>query len=812
MSKESEYCFETRRLTQLLHEQLPDSEESHVLRHVGTCPDCQRALEAIAADQGLWSDLRKHLVRTVTGPQIGEGDHVERADKAYLDRLVEYLGPTDRPDMLGRVANYEVCGLVGYGSTGSVVKAFDSALNRYVAIKILSPTYSHHGPARRRFEREARAAAAVSHEHVVPIYAVDEFRGSPYFVMQYVSGGSLQQRIDREGPLGAVEVVRIGMQVSSGLAAAHAQGIVHRDVKPANVMLHNSVDRVMVTDFGLARVADEAGMTQSGVIAGTPQFMSPEQARGEAIDHRSDLFSLGSLMYAASTGRPPFRADTVYGVLHHVCEATPVRIREINPEIPEWLEALIAKLMSKKPDDRFDSAEEVQKVLADELAHLQGPTLIGSPDRWWLPAQLLPTTNRSIFRRKNMLLASIPAALLTAVFVFQLAGDAPRLFDSAGKDAIALLAMQDDTTPNIAAQAKYHSDKQLPVFESDDVHTFAVESGGQLTIDAEGGLIEVITSDERQVQVNVRRKVSAADQQEADELLAKHLLEIKSDDSNVKVMAKFDQEFKNQNGPSRFREIAFRVTVPRTYNVDLKTTGGHITTMGELNGNVRVNTAGGHIELADVHGPVSAHTSGGHIKVSDIAGPVDLHTKGGHIFSGNVKGAVVARTAGGHIKLGHIQGNVTADTSGGHIAVEEVDGIIEAKTSGGNITATISKQPEKDCALKTSAGNIKVRLSKQTKLNVEARAAVGKISAPFARAAAGGKTMREMQATLNDGGPSLSATTGAGNIVFDYIADDLREAEESTRQETTAENQPDADRESDSENESRSTSSESQQR
>jgi serine/threonine protein kinase/DUF4097 and DUF4098 domain-containing protein YvlB len=797
MSQKSEICFETRRLTQLLHEQLPDSEESRVLRHVGACPHCQRALEAIAADQGLWTDLRKHLLHAVSGSATGTADPHERTDKACLDRLVEYLGPTDRPEMLGRLGRYEVCALVGYGSTGSVVKAFDSALNRYVAIKILSPTYSHLGPARRRFEREARAAAAVSHEHVVPIYAVDEFRGSPYFVMQYVSGGSLLQRIDRQGPLSALEVVRIGMQVSSGLAAAHAQGIVHRDVKPANVMLQNSVDRVMVTDFGLARVADEAGMTHSGLIAGTPQFMSPEQARGEAIDQRSDLFSLGSLMYAASTGRPPFRADTIYGVMHHVCESAPVPIREINPEIPEWLEALVAKLMSKKPDDRFDSADEVQKVLAEELAHLQGPTLSGLPDRWWLPTHLLPQETRNTTRRNKMLLVAIPTALIAAAFAFQLAGDTAQLFEGGGKDAIALLAMQEDSSPNAERETKYQNDKQLPVFESDDVHTFDVESGGQLTVDADAGHIEVVAGDGRQVKIEIKRKVAAADREEADQLVAKHLLGVTSKDANVNVEAKFDPNFKKLNGPSRFRQIAFRVIVPRTYNLDLKTAGGHISTVGELKGNVRVNTAGGHLELAKVEGPVWARTAGGHIKVSDIDGPAELHTAGGHIDSGNVNGKVIARTAGGHIKLGHIQGEVTADTSGGNIAVVGVDGALEATTSGGNIAATITKQPEDDCTLKTSAGNIKVRLRKDVRLNVEANTTVGQVRAPFAPAARNRKPMQKVQVELNDGGPSLLAQTSAGSIIFEYIENDAPEAEESTPKKRNAENEPNQDSQED---------------
>src|SRR5947208_756630 len=137
-------------------------------------------------------------------------------------------------------------------------------------------------------------------------------------------------------------MLRIGLQIADGLSAAHAQGLVHRDVKPANILLENGVQRVKITDFGLARAADDASLTQSGTITGTPTYMSPEQAGGERLDQRSDLFSLGSVLYALCTGRPPFRAPNSMAVLKRVCEETPRSIREVNPEIPDWLEAIIA--------------------------------------------------------------------------------------------------------------------------------------------------------------------------------------------------------------------------------------------------------------------------------------------------------------------------------------------------------------------------------------------------------------------------------------------------------------------------------------
>ncbi len=214
----------------------------------------------------------------------------------------------------------------------------------------------------------------MAHDHVVAIHAVDSWKGLPYLVMQYVPGKSLQARIERDGPLAVDEVLRIGMQVASGLAAAHAQGLVHRDIKPANILLENGIERIKITDFGLARAADDASISQSGVAAGTPHYMAPEQARCEAIDPRVDLFSLGGVMYAMCTGHPPFRAETTMAVLRRVCEDTPRSIRADHAEVPAWLEAIIAKLLAKDPAGRFQTAEEVAGTLGQCLVYLERPT------------------------------------------------------------------------------------------------------------------------------------------------------------------------------------------------------------------------------------------------------------------------------------------------------------------------------------------------------------------------------------------------------------------------------------------------------
>jgi serine/threonine protein kinase len=233
--------------------------------------------------------------------------------------------------------------VVGRGAMGVVLRAFDDKLHRVVAIKALAPALATTGAARQRFVREAQAAAAVTHDNVIDIHAVEDAGPVPYLVMQFINGPTLQERLDRTGPLPLKEVLRIGRQVAAGLAAAHAQGLVHRDVKPANILLENGIERVTITDFGLARTVDVASLTQSGLIAGTPAYMSPEQANGERVDHRSDLFSLGSVLYTLCAGHAPFRADTTMAVLKRVCEDTPRPVREVNPEVPDWRRGCTAR-------------------------------------------------------------------------------------------------------------------------------------------------------------------------------------------------------------------------------------------------------------------------------------------------------------------------------------------------------------------------------------------------------------------------------------------------------------------------------------
>ncbi|MGA2033326.1 MAG: protein kinase [Thermoguttaceae bacterium] len=366
------------RIELFLEQKLSDEEQSVFESHLSSCGDCRQWLETAAASEDIWAELRESLRDEQLPPdglRCGDSDSTDEDASSSQTTVLKLLAPTDDDRMLGRWGTYEVMGVVGTGGMGVVLKAFDAALNRYVAIKVLAPHLGSSGAARKRFSREAQAAAAVVHDNVIEIYHVAETAGLPYLVMPYVRGPSLQRRLDDGGPLALVEILRVGMQAAAGLAAAHAQGLVHRDVKPANILLADGIERVKLTDFGLARAADDASLTKTGVIAGTPQYMSPEQARGEAVDQRSDLFSLGSVLYAMCTGRPPFRAETTFGVLRRITDEEPRPIRENNPEIPEWLCGIVSKLMAKRPDDRFPSAEEVAKLLEECLAHVQQPSV-----------------------------------------------------------------------------------------------------------------------------------------------------------------------------------------------------------------------------------------------------------------------------------------------------------------------------------------------------------------------------------------------------------------------------------------------------
>ena len=382
MNPQTTQC-DDQALLDMLAEHLEPDEHERVAAHLEACEHCQQRLEALTASESQWqraANAAKHFESTVDG--VGHPETPEAAEGriSWNESMArQLLSPPTHPEMLGRLGRYEIERLVGAGGMGIVFKAYDTELNRPVAIKLLAPHLSQSTAARERFAREARAAAAVVHQHVVPIHNVETERESPYLVMQFIAGDSLQARIDRNGALELKEILRIGSQVADGLAAAHDQGLVHRDIKPSNILMEEDVERALIGDFGLARAADDSSLTRTGFNPGTPQYMSPEQAAGKAVDFRSDLFSLGSMLYTMCTGHAPFQSTNSLSLMRDITESQPSPIQEVNPELPDWLCGVINKLMAKDPDQRFASAAEVHTLLEGCLSHVQQPQTYALP-------------------------------------------------------------------------------------------------------------------------------------------------------------------------------------------------------------------------------------------------------------------------------------------------------------------------------------------------------------------------------------------------------------------------------------------------
>ena len=304
---------------------------------------------------------------------------------------------------------------LGRGGMAIVYLARDVRLDRPVAIKLLPPELAAHDKLRDRFMREARMAARLSHPHIVPIHAVDEVRGYVFYVMSYVDGETLAERVANRGPVPPREASRLLREIAGALGAAHAQGVVHRDVKPGNILLERTTGRAMVTDFGIARAAD-GGETAVGELLGTPEYMSPEQAAGEAVDARSDVYSLGVVAYYMVSGQLPFTAPTIQAVLAKQLTQVPTPVASVAPGIPRALANAIDTSLVKDPSRRFQSAEGFSDALA--------PTLV--------PRREVPVPVRAFLDpRKMWALAVSPAMMITGGIVV-LTTSLPHLFTTLG--------------------------------------------------------------------------------------------------------------------------------------------------------------------------------------------------------------------------------------------------------------------------------------------------------------------------------------------------------------------------------------------
>ncbi len=338
-------------------------------------------------------------------PQPGDTNAEGASDSAETGFTVNYdsfLTPPLEEGELGWLAHYRVLEVLGQGGMGVVFRAEDSHLRRPVALKVILPEFAANSVARERFLREARAGAALKSDHIVTIYQVGQDHDVPFMAMELLEGLTLDQRLSRGELPPLSEALRIGREITEGLAAAHECGLIHRDIKPANVWLEapspppplppgargekqsplapggrgaGGEGRVKLLDFGLARAAgSRSNLTATGKVVGTPEFMSPEQARGQELDVRSDLFSLGAVLYALCTGQKPFEGTTVMAVLTSLAVDTPRSICDLNPQVPPALADLIERLLQKNPANRPASAREV----LDALAALEAGVVVAS--------------------------------------------------------------------------------------------------------------------------------------------------------------------------------------------------------------------------------------------------------------------------------------------------------------------------------------------------------------------------------------------------------------------------------------------------
>ncbi|MEO8624760.1 MAG: serine/threonine-protein kinase, partial [bacterium] len=317
------------------------------------------------------------------------------------------------------IGRYSLERELGRGGMGVVYLAREVRLDRLVAIKVLPPEFTDRADLRDRFMREARTAAGLSHPYIVPIHAVDDADGFAFIVMAYVNGGTLAQRVATHGPLPARDVTRIMREVAWALAYAHAQGIVHRDIKPANILLEQGTGRAMVADFGIARLTESGGDTAAGMVLGTPEFMSPEQAAAETLDGRSDLYALGIVAYYALTGTLPFTAPTSQAVLAMQLTRAPVPAATAARGAPRELTDAIDTCLEKAPESRFANGEALVDALEQRA---ERSSVVPVPVRVFLDRRRMALLLAGLFVPSVLTLGVTTALMRTAAWAVPFAG------------------------------------------------------------------------------------------------------------------------------------------------------------------------------------------------------------------------------------------------------------------------------------------------------------------------------------------------------------------------------------------------------
>ncbi len=376
------FGFGQQALIEFLHAVAPRIEEVKAIFDLGMTDTTDYSAVLTRGCEALVDLSFRSRFDILGGSRVRPGDGLDRTQDYTATRLVPIDAtppPPEPPLEQFRAAfladfppggcqldQFELRKELGRGAMGVVFAGFDPGVQRDVAVKVMSPEYASSNEARLRFTREARSLAAVHHPNVVGVYSLGTADGLPYMAMEFVHGGSLEELIDGIGPLPVAQVADLGGQIALGLAAAHAKGIVHRDLKPANVFVEAVSGRAKLGDFGLARGLDNLGLTQAGALVGSPLFMSPEQIDGLPLDGRSDLFSLGTVLYGMCTAKLPFEAMSMTALLRLIADATPIPPKAHRPDLPEWLNAVVIDLLKKNPDDRIPSADALYARLSNQ--------------------------------------------------------------------------------------------------------------------------------------------------------------------------------------------------------------------------------------------------------------------------------------------------------------------------------------------------------------------------------------------------------------------------------------------------------------
>ena len=398
-----------------------------MITHIDQCTQCQLELDTLQASANDWINNAAESSPTT----YSSSSLTTRLDKIKLDRaglvgnveagspvsrfqdMTPWFDPIEDADqtsshgpIIGRIAEFDLLKLIGRGGMGAVFKAFDRKLERMVALKMMSPSLLADPNSSKRFLREARSAAGINHPNAVAVHCVDEIRGLPYLVMEYVAGESLDELLRRTPKLPLDASLTIVEQLAEGLAAAHKTGVIHRDVKPANVLIESGTKTIKLTDFGLARTASNS-LTSTGLLMGTPEFLAPEQLTTTDVDHRVDLFSLGSVLYLLCAGQVPFDGPSAHAIMNQISREDPTPIEQLEPKTPRALAELIGQLLQKNPEHRPESASQVARSIrafkASSANRVDTQPALSNPSRntgaaktetgfqpWWATAAAIP--------------------------------------------------------------------------------------------------------------------------------------------------------------------------------------------------------------------------------------------------------------------------------------------------------------------------------------------------------------------------------------------------------------------------------------